>query len=101
MAASKVTAMWKRLTMWWALLRGDGRRLWLALRHPDAPMWLKVATGVLVLYVLSPIDIVPDTLPLLGWIDDVLIVGFGMRWLLSRLPGHIRAEVERQIGARR
>ncbi|HJV63300.1 MAG TPA: YkvA family protein [Albitalea sp.] len=92
--------MWKRLTAWWMLLRGDGRRLWFALRHPDAPVWLKVATALMVLYVLSPIDLVPDTIPLLGVVDDIVLVTFGMRWLLSRLPAHIQADVARRAGTR-
>ena len=91
--------MWKRVVLLWRVLRGDAKRLWFALRHPDAPLWLKVGTALLVLYVLSPIDIVPDTIPLLGWVDDVAIVSFGMRWLLGRLPPHIRGEVDRRAGA--
>jgi uncharacterized membrane protein YkvA (DUF1232 family) len=91
--------VWKRVVLLWRVLRGDAKRLWFALRHPDAPLWLKIGTALIVLYVLSPIDIVPDTIPLLGWIDDVAIVSFGMRWLLGRLPPHIRGEVDRRAGA--
>ena len=87
--------MWKRAVVLWRVFRGDARRLWFALRHPAAPLWLKVGTALLVLYVLSPIDLIPDTLPILGWIDDVAIVGFGIRWLLSRLPAQIRDDADR------
>jgi uncharacterized membrane protein YkvA (DUF1232 family) len=90
--------MWKRLTLWWALLRGDGRRLWFALKHPESPVWLKLGTAFIVLYVLSPIDLIPDTLPILGAVDDVLVVAFGMRWLLRRLPPHVRADADRRAG---
>lgn len=88
--------MWKRLTVWWALLRGDARRMWLALRHPDAPVWLKLAAALIVFYLLWPIDLIPDTLPLLGAVDDIALVSFGMRWLLARLPLHIRSHIEQQ-----
>jgi len=87
--------MWKRVAWWWTLLRGDGRRLWRALRHPSSPVWLKIGTALLMLYVLSPIDFIPDTIPVLGVVDDLLMVGFAMRWLLGRLPAHIRADIER------
>jgi uncharacterized membrane protein YkvA (DUF1232 family) len=55
---TKETAMFKlkRLTLLWAVLRGDARQLWFALRHPNAPGWLKLGTALIVLYVLSPID---------------------------------------------
>ena len=43
--------MWKRLTLLWALLRGDARQLWFAVRHPAAPGWLKQCAALIVLYV--------------------------------------------------
>jgi hypothetical protein len=58
--------MWKRLSLLWTVLRGDVRLLWFALRHPLAPRWLKPALALVGLYLLSPVDLLPDTLPLLG-----------------------------------
>ena len=81
--------MFKRLALLWALVRGDARKLWFALRHPAAPRWLKVGTAMLVLYVVSPIDLVPDFLPLLGLADDVVLVPLAIRWMLRRLPVEI------------
>jgi uncharacterized membrane protein YkvA (DUF1232 family) len=72
-------AMWKRLTVLWTLLRGDARRLWFALRHPAAPTWLKVGTGMILLYLLSPVDLVPDVVPVLGYADDVVVVALVLR----------------------
>lgn len=85
--------MFKRLTLAWGLLRGEARALWRALRHPQAPGWLKLGSALMVLYVLSPIDLLPDWIPFVGAIDDVLVLTFGMRWLLSRLPAHIAADI--------
>ncbi len=85
--------MFKRLTLFWTLLRGEARVLGRALRHPDAPGWLKLGTALIALYVVSPIDLVPDFIPFLGAFDDVMVVTFGVRWLLSRLPKHIAADV--------
>ena len=62
---------WKRISALWLLVKGDARRLWFALRHPDAPGWLKLGTGLLLLYLVSPVDLIPDALPLLGVVDDV------------------------------
>lgn len=93
--------MWKRLTVLWTVLRGDARCLWFALRHPRAPGWLKFGTGLIALYLLSPVDLLPDAIPLLGVVDDLVIVPLAIRWLLDRLPGELRAEAERRAGVRR
>jgi uncharacterized membrane protein YkvA (DUF1232 family) len=87
--------MWKRLVLLWRVFRVDARRLWFALRHPGAPGWLKVGTALIVLYLLSPIDLIPDTIPLLGWVDDLVIIPFAIRFLLDRLPPHVRADLPR------
>jgi uncharacterized membrane protein YkvA (DUF1232 family) len=91
--------MWKRVTLLWSVLRGDARQLWFALRHPDAPRWLKLATAMLVLYVLSPVDFIPDALPVIGVVDDLVLVPLAIRWLLKRLPPHIaKAAATRRTG---
>ncbi len=83
--------MLKRLTLLWAVLRGDARQLWFALRHPNAPAWLKLGTAPIVLYLLSPIDLIPDALPVIGVVDDLVPVPLAIRWLLKRLPPDIQA----------
>ena len=83
--------MFRRVTLLWSVLRADARILWRALRHPDAPGWLKAAVALVVVYVLSPIDLIPDFIPFFGAIDDVLVVTFAIRWLVGRLPPHIAA----------
>lgn len=90
--------MWKRLTVLWTVLRGDARCLWFALRHPAAPTWLKVGSGMIALYLLSPVDLLPDTIPFLGMVDDLVIVPLAIRWLLGRLPAQVRNDAERRAG---
>lgn len=94
--------MWKRLTLLWTIVRGDARQLWFALRHPAAPGWLKLGTALIALYVLSPIDLIPDVLPFVGAIDDIVLVPLAIRWLLRRLPPEIAAaSAGRRAGPRR
>lgn len=88
--------MWKRLAALWTVVRGDARRLWIALRHPMAPGWLKAGTVLIVLYLLSPIDLIPDALPLFGVMDDLVVVPLAIRALLKRLPPEVMAEVQRR-----
>jgi uncharacterized membrane protein YkvA (DUF1232 family) len=86
--------MWKRLAILWTVVRGDARRLWRALRHPQAPGWLKLGTLGIVIYLLSPIDLIPDLVPFFGVMDDVVLVPLAIRWLLARLPDAIRRDID-------
>lgn len=81
--------MLKRLPLLWTVLRGDARQLWFALRHPAAPGWLKLGTALIALYLVSPIDLVPEFIPVFGMLDDVVLVPLAIRWLLARLPPEI------------
>ncbi len=85
----------KRLTALWTVVRGDARMLWRALRHPAAPRWLKPAVALLVVYLVSPVDLIPDTIPFVGVVDDLVLLPLAVRWLLDRLPSRLRAEIGR------
>jgi uncharacterized membrane protein YkvA (DUF1232 family) len=91
--------MIKRIALLWTVLRGDARQLWFALRHPNAPRWLKVGTALIALYVISPIDLIPDVLPMFGLVDDLVVVPLAIRWLLKRLPPEV-AQAAANRGAR-
>jgi uncharacterized membrane protein YkvA (DUF1232 family) len=95
MAANRSANMLKRLALLWTLVRGDLRRLWRAVRHPNAPLWLKLGVAGLAIYALSPIDLVPDFIPFLGIADDLVLVTLGVRFLLSKLPAQIRDDIAR------
>lgn len=90
--------MFKRLTLLWSVIRGDARQLWFALRHPAAPGWLKLGTALIALYLLSPVDIVPDWLPVIGVVDDLVLVPLAIRWLLRRLPQDVAEAAARRRG---
>ena len=91
--------MWKRLALLWTIVRGDARLLWRALRHPLAPGWLKAGTALIVLYVVSPIDFIPDVIPFLGVMDDVVLLPLAIRFLLNRLPAAVRTDIDRGSAA--
>ena len=88
--------MLKRLTLLWTLVRGDARQLWFALRHPDAPSWLKWGCALIALYLFSPIDLIPDVLPFIGMVDDLVLAPLAIRWLLGRLPPEIAQAASRR-----
>jgi uncharacterized membrane protein YkvA (DUF1232 family) len=87
--------MWKRLSLMWSVIRGDARLLWFALRHPLAPGWLKPAVAVVGLYLLSPVDLLPDVVPVLGLVDDMVLVPLALAFMVRRLPASLRADFAR------
>lgn len=92
--------MFKRLTLLWTVVRGDARRLWSALRHPASPGWLKLGVALIALYLFSPIDLIPDVLPFIGVVDDIVLVPLAIRWLLNRLPPEIAQAAQARTGRR-
>ena len=88
--------MWKRLSVLWSVIRGDARLLWFALGHPLAPGWLKPAVALMVLYVLSPLDLLPEALPVIGLVDDLVLVPLAISYIVKRLPAALRAEFARR-----
>jgi len=84
---------WKRLSLVWSAVKGDLRLLWRALRHPLAPAWLKLGTLGLVVYLLSPVDLIPDLLPFVGVVDDVVLIPLAIAWMLRRLPARLRQDI--------
>lgn len=57
-----------------------------ALRHPDVPWYSKVACGCAVLYVASPIQLIPNFIPIIGQMDDVLVIGMSIKLLKRSAP---------------
>lgn len=58
--------------------------LWFARSHPKTPLLAKVLSYATAAYVLSPIDLIPDFIPILGYLDEVILVPV-MIWLIVRL----------------
>lgn len=86
---------------WARNLKRDVVALWIAARDPRVPWYVKALAGVVAAYALSPIDLIPDFIPLLGYLDDLVMVPAGI-WLVIRLipPGlmaEFRDEAARRI----
>jgi uncharacterized membrane protein YkvA (DUF1232 family) len=90
--------MWIRMSVLWTVLRGDARLLWFALRHPLAPPWLKPAVTLVALYLTSPIDLLPEAIPFVGLVDDVVLMPLALAFIIKRLPAALRADFARQRG---
>jgi uncharacterized membrane protein YkvA (DUF1232 family) len=82
----------ERLKSWARALKRDVVALWLAARDPRTPLAAKLVAGAVAAYALSPIDLIPDFIPVLGLLDDLLLVPAGI-WLAVRLiPADLLAD---------
>jgi len=79
-----VVAMLTELTSWARSIKRDTVALYFAARDPRTPWYAKLLSGVLVAYALSPIDLIPDFVPILGYLDDLLLLPLGI-WVAIRL----------------
>lgn len=88
--------MFERLKLWAKSLKRDVVALWLAARSPLTPISAKVVAGLVAAYALSPIDLIPDFIPILGYLDDVLIVPLGIALAVRMIPAALMAEFRAQ-----
>jgi uncharacterized membrane protein YkvA (DUF1232 family) len=63
--------------------------LWKLLRHPETPRLAKLVALLVLAYALSPIDLIPDFIPVLGWIDDLILLPLGIALAVRMTPRHL------------
>ncbi|MFT4268336.1 MAG: YkvA family protein [Xenophilus sp.] len=91
--------MWK-LGRLWMLMRKELTLVWVMLRDPRSPIAAKLTALAAVLYVLSPVDLVPDVIPVLGWLDDGVVALLLMKLATHFLPADLRASLTAQVQRR-
>jgi uncharacterized membrane protein YkvA (DUF1232 family) len=71
-------------------LRIEAHAVWLAARDPRTPWAARALALLIAAYALSPIDLIPDFIPVLGLLDDALLIPLGL-WLVARMlpPGRL------------
>lgn len=80
------------LKSWARSLKRDVVALWIAARDPRTPWYAKVTAGAVAAYALSPMDLIPDIVPILGYLDDLIIVPLGIALALKMIPKDLIAE---------
>jgi uncharacterized membrane protein YkvA (DUF1232 family) len=73
-------------------LKRDTYALYLACRDPRTPWFAKAIAGVIVAYALSPVDLIPDFIPILGYLDDLVIVPAGLALAIKLIPPSVMME---------
>ena len=74
------------------LFKRDIVTLWFAYRHPQMPLSAKIAAILIVAYAFSPIDLIPDFIPVLGFLDDVILLPVGIWLTLKLIPDAVVVE---------
>jgi uncharacterized membrane protein YkvA (DUF1232 family) len=83
----------QRLKGWARTLKRDPVALWLAARDPRVPRAAKLVAAAVAAYALSPIDLIPDFVPVLGYLDDLLLVPAGVWVAVRMIPATLMAEL--------
>lgn len=86
----------KQLKAWAKAIKRDGVTLWFAGRNPRTPWYAKALGLLVVAYALSPIDLIPDFIPVLGYVDDVLLLPVLIWLAIKLLPSGVLTECREQ-----
>ena len=81
-----------RIRKWARAIKRDVVALWLAARDPRVPWYAKAVAALVAAYALSPIDLIPDFIPILGYLDDILIVPLGIVLAVRLIPAPLMIE---------
>ena len=97
MTAWRIKEKWFRKTH---ELTADSYALYLAARDPRVPWYAKLLASAVVIYAVSPIDLIPDFIPVLGLLDDMIIVPLGLALALKMIPRDVMEEHRREAKGR-
>jgi uncharacterized membrane protein YkvA (DUF1232 family) len=95
--------MISRLKAWAHNIKRDGHAIYLASRDPRVPWYAKALAIVIAAYALSPIDLIPDFIPVLGYLDELILLPLGIRLVVALIPAEVMAEyrIKAEQAARR
>jgi len=79
-------------------LKRDVYALYLALGDPRTPWYAKVFMAVIILHTLSPVDLIPDFIPVLGQLDDLVVLPLGISVMLRMIPEEVMRECREKAG---
>ncbi len=81
-----------RLKQWARAIKRDVHALWLASRDPRTPWYAKALSFLIAAYALSPIDLIPDFIPVLGYLDDAILLPLAILLAIRLVPPDVMAE---------
>ncbi|WP_396615803.1 YkvA family protein [Lysobacter soli] len=87
-----------RLRNWARGLKRQTLVVWFAARDPRTPWFPRLLALAVAAYALSPIDLIPDFIPVLGYLDDVILVPLGVWLVLRMVPAEVIADSQAKAG---
>jgi uncharacterized membrane protein YkvA (DUF1232 family) len=96
---SALKGLMLRAKIWARALRRDGHAIYLASRDPRLPWTVKLLAIAVAGYALSPIDLIPDFIPVLGVLDDLIIVPLGIWLVIALIPRDLMREYRAMASA--
>jgi uncharacterized membrane protein YkvA (DUF1232 family) len=84
--------MLSRMKTWARNVNRDGHAIYLASRDPRVPWYAKMLAVAVAAYALSPIDLIPDFIPVIGYLDDLIILPLGIWLVVSLIPAEVMVE---------
>jgi uncharacterized membrane protein YkvA (DUF1232 family) len=88
-----------QLRPWARRIKRDTYALYFATRDPATPWYAKAVAAAIVAYALSPIDLIPDFIPILGYLDDLIIVPLGLVIAVKLVPADVMAAARERAAA--
>lgn len=76
----------EKIKDWARELKNNVMAMYFAMKHPETPVYAKVFAAVIVGYALSPIDLIPDFIPVLGYLDEVILLPLGIAVAIKMIP---------------
>jgi uncharacterized membrane protein YkvA (DUF1232 family) len=82
----------ERIKRWAGGLRMEVHALYLAYRDPRVPLYARIFAACVVGYAFSPIDLIPDPIPILGYLDDLVLIPLGVALAIRMIPDPVLSE---------
>lgn len=89
----------ERLRNWARAVKRDVLALWIAARDPRTPWHAKALAMAVAAYAFSPIDLIPDFIPVIGYLDDLVVVPLGVMLAIRMIPSELMDEFRKETAA--
>jgi uncharacterized membrane protein YkvA (DUF1232 family) len=89
-------ASWREKARW---LKRQTYTVYLACKDSRTPWYAKALALVVIGYACSPVDLIPDFIPILGYLDDLILIPLGITWVIRMIPSEVMAEYQEKAAA--
>lgn len=79
----------QKLRQWARKLKNEVIAIYFVMKHSETPLYVKILAAIIVGYALSPIDLIPDFVPILGYLDDIILLPLGIALVIKMIPADI------------